>query len=79
MERPMPYKIHLENREPPQPIKVAGILIETQIVPETPPLGIVETKEEAKAAMCELMADGILPGDLYAVGYDLPPIERADA
>jgi hypothetical protein len=75
----MPYKIHLLNREPPQPIKIAGILIETQIVPETPPLRVVETKEETKGAMRELMAHGILPGDLYAVGYDLPPIEQADA
>jgi hypothetical protein len=75
----MPYKIHLVNRELPQPIKIAGLLIETQIVPETPPLRMVETKEEAKAAMRELMAHGMLPGDLYAVGYDLPSIEQADA
>jgi len=74
----MPYKIHLVNRKPPQPMKIAGILIETQIAPETPPLRVVETREEAKGAMRELMAHGILPGDLYAVGYDLPPIEQAN-
>ncbi len=64
------YRIHLENREPPQPVEIAGKLIETHIVPETPPLLVVETKEEAKKVMRKLIAQGIRASELYAVGYD---------
>jgi hypothetical protein len=66
----MPYKIHLENREPPRGLEIAGKVVETQIVPETPPLCIVETNEEAKEVMRELIAQGIRRSELYAVGHD---------
>jgi hypothetical protein len=66
------YKIHLRNHAPPQPIEIAGKLIQTLIVPETPPVQVVETIEEAQNAMRELLAQGILAGDLYAVGYESP-------
>ena len=68
----MSYKIHLANREPPQPIEIAGRFIETQIVPETPPLETVETLEEAKAAILKLIAQGVPAADLYTVGFDFP-------
>jgi hypothetical protein len=68
----MPYEVHLQNREPPQPIRVAGSLVETRIVPETPALRVVDTKEDAQAVMREMIAQGVRPGDLYAVGYDWP-------
>jgi hypothetical protein len=75
----MPYKIHLQNRESPQPIRVAGQLIETQIVPETRPLREVETKEEAEEVMRGLIAGGTPPSTLYAVGYDWPLAAKSDA
>lgn len=67
------YKIHLENPAPPEPIMIAGKLIETHIVPETPPLFVVETKDEAKAVMRKLIAEGVRASKLYAVGYDPYP------
>ncbi len=68
----MPYEVHLRNRETPQPINVAGVLVATRIVPETPPLQIVETVEDARKAMAELIAQGAPLGDIYAVGWDAP-------
>jgi hypothetical protein len=73
------YKIHLENREPPQPIKIAGRLIETHTVPETPPLLVVETKDDAREAIQTLIAQGIPASELYAVGYDPLLAESVDA
>jgi hypothetical protein len=55
------------------------MVIETRIVPETPPLRVVETKEDAQIAMRELMEQGMPPFDLYAVGYDTPPIAPTNA
>jgi hypothetical protein len=78
MEQRMPYKVHLQNREPPQPIEIGGVFFETRIVPETPPLRVVETKQEAQDVMRELIAQGTLPGDLYAVGYDRPSVDQPD-
>ena len=73
------YRIHLENRERPRPIKIAGKLIETYIVGETPPLLVVETKDEAKEAMRKLVAQGIRASELYAVGNDPPLTESINA
>lgn len=69
-ERAMPYKVHLLNKER-GPVRIAGF--DTQIVTETPPLQVVDTKEEAQQAMLELIAQGVRPFDLYAAGYDYPP------
>jgi hypothetical protein len=66
------YRVHLRNHAPSQPVEVAGKLIQTLIVPETPPLKVVETIEEAQQTMRELLEQGTPPGDLYAVGYDSP-------
>jgi len=71
----MPYKIHLRNHAPPTPMEIAGKLIPTLIVPETPPLEEVETLDDAKKAMGKLMEQGTPPGDVYAVGYDSPLAE----
>lgn len=64
----MAWKIHRENANA-KPI--GGTRPWAHIVPETPPLLIVETQDEAKAAMARMIADGMRPCDLYAVGYDL--------
>jgi len=71
----MPWKIH------PQNIKklIGGNLPGAHIVPELPPLLIVETQEQAKEAMARLIAEGAQPGDLYAVGYDYPLADLPDA
>jgi hypothetical protein len=72
----MPYKVHLENREPPQDFVFAGKLFKTHVVPETEPLFVVETKEEAKEAMQRLIEQGVRPGSIYSVGYDSEPWAR---
>jgi hypothetical protein len=75
----MPYRVHLRNRAAPQPIEIAGVLIETRIVPELPPLETVETLEDANGVMRRLMAEGTPAGDVYAVGWDTPTVEQLDA
>jgi hypothetical protein len=59
MERKMPYKIHLENKEP-----ASG----SHIIPELPPLFTVETREDAEEALKRLVEQGITA--VYAVGFD---------
>jgi hypothetical protein len=76
MECSMPYKIHLRNRATPKPVEIAGMLIETRIVPELPPLMTVETLDDAKRAMCSLMVSGARGDEFYAVGWDAPKIEQ---
>lgn len=63
------WKIHLENKEPPAPIIIAGHVLSTRIGIETPPIAIVDTQEEAKQVMQELIARGVPRLDLYAVGF----------
>ena len=75
----MPYRVHLRNRETPKPINIAGVLIDTRIVPETPALQIVETIDDAKTAILGLVKQGVPLGDLYAVGWDHPPPEQIDS
>jgi hypothetical protein len=57
----MSYRVHRENTVP-----FPG----SHIIGETAPLAIVETQEEAKQVMLSLMAGGIRPRELYAVGYE---------
>jgi hypothetical protein len=70
----MPWKIHRENTVP-----IGGTLPGAHIIPELPPLLTVETQEEAKEVMTRLIAQGVRPGDLYAVGYDYPSADLPDA
>ncbi len=63
----MPYKIHVEKTDP----RTGGLM------PEGEPLEIVETKDDAKKALQDLVRRGIT--NVYAVGYDRHSGERVDA
>ena len=65
------WKVHLVNREPPEPFWFLGRLIESHIIPETEPLRIVETQEQAREVMRELIAQGTRAAELYAVGFNM--------
>jgi hypothetical protein len=70
------WKVHLVNREPPKPFWFLGRLIESHVIPETEPLRVVPTQEQAQEVIRELIAQGRGASDLYAVGFDLPmPID----
>jgi hypothetical protein len=73
------WKVHLENKEPPTPLMIGDKPIATHIVTETPPVAIVDTQEEAKQVMQDLIVQGIRPGDLYAVGFELQAMASDDA
>ena len=60
------YKIHRENH-----VQLSG----SHIVPETDPLAVVDTLEQAKEMMFSLIRNGVRPGDRYAVGFDSPTAE----
>src|SRR5277367_4437492 len=58
------YKIHLENDNPP--LELFG----NRIRIESPPIKVVQTKEDAKRELQDLMKQGITR--VYAVGSDWP-------
>jgi hypothetical protein len=73
------WKIHLENKEPALEFTIGGKPFASHIIPETAPLATVNTQEEAKQVMQDLIAQGIRAEDIYAVGFELPSTASVDA
>jgi hypothetical protein len=68
------YKIHFENDNPP--LELSG----NRIHIESPPIKIVETKEDARRELQDLVKQGFTR--VYAVGSDWPSetsVEPIDA
>jgi hypothetical protein len=61
----MPYKIHLEQKD----------IATGKLLPEGDPLVVVETLDEAKKELSDLVRQGLR--DVYAVGHERPHVDFA--
>lgn len=69
------YKVHVGHREPEPGTLAFG----AHILLENEPMCVVETKEQARGIMRQLIAEGFRPDQIYAVGFDLPGKQPDDA